>query len=132
MAFGTYRKQEATIMLVLTRKAGETVQIGDGITVTVVDLGKGRVKIGIDAPAEVAIRRGELSELPTPRVVATRREVLPITSRIAQRSRIQTPVRGAKESMESQESPADAPRDLACCPWPRSSALIAWPTVSLP
>ena len=36
-------------MLVLTRKQGEVLQIGDHITVTIVDLRNGRVRIGIDA-----------------------------------------------------------------------------------
>jgi carbon storage regulator len=38
-------------MLVLTRKLGETIVIGDDITITVVDIGKSRVKLGIKAPA---------------------------------------------------------------------------------
>ena len=50
-------------MLVLTRKQGEVLQIGDHITVTIVDLRNGRVRIGIDAPPDVAIRRGELVAL---------------------------------------------------------------------
>lgn len=47
-------------MLVLSRKPGEKVVIGGNITITVVDVNGGRVKIGIEAPAEVAILRGEL------------------------------------------------------------------------
>lgn len=47
-------------MLVLTRKQGESIQIGSDITITIVDLGKGRVKIGVAAPVEVPIRRSEL------------------------------------------------------------------------
>ena len=37
-------------MLVLTRKATETIQIGDGIVIKVIKTGRGSVKIGIDAP----------------------------------------------------------------------------------
>jgi carbon storage regulator len=51
-------------MLVLTRKPGEQVIIGSGITITVVDLTRGRVRIGIDAPIQVSIRRAELPEAP--------------------------------------------------------------------
>ena len=49
-------------MLVLTRKQGEVIHIGDGITVKVIKAGKGAVKIGIEAPAHVKVLRGELSE----------------------------------------------------------------------
>ncbi|HEY1067022.1 MAG TPA: carbon storage regulator [Pirellulales bacterium] len=50
-------------MLVLTRKVGEKLHIGDNITVTVTMVKGNRVKIGIDAPADVRIVRGELQEL---------------------------------------------------------------------
>jgi len=47
-------------MLVLTRKIGETLIIGDDIRITVVSVGGGRVKIGIDAPRSVSVHREEL------------------------------------------------------------------------
>ena len=47
-------------MLILTRKAGETIRIGDSITVTVVQLNDGQIKLGIDAPRSVAVHRGEV------------------------------------------------------------------------
>ncbi len=47
-------------MLVLTRKAGEQVIIQGNIRITVVSVGPGRVKIGIDAPADVKIDREEI------------------------------------------------------------------------
>ena len=47
-------------MLVLTRKHGESVQIGDNITVKVIKTGRNTVKIGIDAPREVPVKRSEL------------------------------------------------------------------------
>ena len=49
-------------MLVLNRRKNEKIQIGDDITVTIADIQKGRVKVGIDAPAEIAIFRDELLE----------------------------------------------------------------------
>lgn len=49
-------------MLVLTRKRSQTIQIGDEIVVTVVRTGKGAVKIGIDAPEQLQVIRGELLE----------------------------------------------------------------------
>jgi carbon storage regulator len=47
-------------MLVLTRKLGEKILIGNDITITVVDLGKSRVKLGVAAPAGHRILRSEL------------------------------------------------------------------------
>jgi len=49
-------------MLVLTRRPGEQIVIGNGIRVTVVSVGPGRVKIGIEAPADVRIDRQEVHE----------------------------------------------------------------------
>ncbi len=48
-------------MLVLSRKLGENVVIGDGITVTVVEVKGNRVRLGIDAPDQVRILRAELA-----------------------------------------------------------------------
>ena len=47
-------------MLVLTRKPGEQVIIAGDIRVTIVSVGPGRVKIGIDAPPHVTIDRQEI------------------------------------------------------------------------
>lgn len=47
-------------MLILQRKEGQSVLIGDGITVSVVSVDGGRVRLAIDAPAHVAILRSEL------------------------------------------------------------------------
>jgi carbon storage regulator len=47
-------------MLVLTRRQGESIIIGDGIKLTVVSVGPGRVKIGIVAPPNVRIDREEI------------------------------------------------------------------------
>ena len=49
-------------MLVLSRRAGETIQIGDQIAVTVVRIGPGIVRIGVDAPTEMPVMREELRE----------------------------------------------------------------------
>jgi carbon storage regulator len=48
-------------MLVLTRKAGQKIHIGSNITLTVIEVGPGRIRIGIDAPEEVPIVRAELN-----------------------------------------------------------------------
>lgn len=49
-------------MLALTRKNNESIIIGDNIEVTIVEIGKGEVKIGINAPKNVPIYRKELYE----------------------------------------------------------------------
>ncbi|MGN1090577.1 MAG: carbon storage regulator CsrA [Huintestinicola sp.] len=49
-------------MLILTRKSGEGVYIGDDISVSVVEASKDKVKLGIDAPKNVKIMRSELYE----------------------------------------------------------------------
>jgi carbon storage regulator len=52
--------QEGHHMLVLTRRTGESIIIGEGIKLTVVNVGPGRVKIGIVAPPNVRIDREEI------------------------------------------------------------------------
>ena len=47
-------------MLVLSRKKGQSIEIGDGITVTVTQIKGNQVRIGIQAPPEVRIHRNEL------------------------------------------------------------------------
>jgi len=47
-------------MLVLTRKTGETVRISTDISVTVLEVNGNRIRIGIDAPTQIPIVRGEL------------------------------------------------------------------------
>jgi carbon storage regulator len=49
-------------MLVLTRKLGESIRIGDDIVVKIVDLDNRQVKIGIEAPRSVAVNREEVYE----------------------------------------------------------------------
>lgn len=47
-------------MLVLARKLGEQIVIGDNIVISVVNVGRDRVKIGITAPADVPVHRQEI------------------------------------------------------------------------
>lgn len=49
-------------MLVLARKLDESIVIGDDITIKIISIEKGIVKIGIDAPRDVDILRSELIE----------------------------------------------------------------------
>ncbi len=48
-------------MLVITRKANEEIVIGDNIVLKVISNGNGRVKLGIEAPKDVRIARGEIA-----------------------------------------------------------------------
>jgi carbon storage regulator len=51
-------------MLVLTRKLLERIHIGDSVVVTVLEIRGNKVRIGIDAPNEIAVLRAELLALP--------------------------------------------------------------------
>ena len=69
-------------MLVLTRKVGEQILIGEDIAVTVISIRGGQIRLGIAAPQDVVIRREELA--PLPRNARERHEVNDI-SRNAER-----------------------------------------------
>ncbi|HWL43420.1 MAG TPA: carbon storage regulator CsrA [Ilumatobacter sp.] len=47
-------------MLILTRKAGESIVIGDDIVITIVEAGRDQVRVGIEAPRSVAVHRYEV------------------------------------------------------------------------
>jgi carbon storage regulator len=47
-------------MLVLSRKTNESIVIADNITITVVEIGGNKVRIGIEAPKDVAVHRQEI------------------------------------------------------------------------
>ena len=48
-------------MLCLTRKVGEEILIGDNVVLTIVEIRRGVVRIGITAPREVNVVRGEIA-----------------------------------------------------------------------
>lgn len=47
-------------MLVLTRKVDEAIHIGDDITITIVEIDRNTVRVGISAPRSVAVHRAEV------------------------------------------------------------------------
>jgi carbon storage regulator len=49
-------------MLVLTRKAGESIVIGSDIRVTVLEMQGRQIRLGIEAPSDVSVHRGEVYE----------------------------------------------------------------------
>ena len=66
-------------MLVLSRRIGETICIGQDVTISVVKISGNRVRIGIEAPQDVEVLRGELTswqsnipEAPSPATASTR------------------------------------------------------------
>jgi carbon storage regulator len=67
-------------MLVLSRKLGEKIYIGENVCITVVDIDRGKIRLGIEAPRDVAIYRQEL--LPnnqTPREAAGKQPVAAVS-----------------------------------------------------
>jgi len=62
-------------MLALSRKLGEKIHIGDNICITVVDIDRGKIRLGIEAPRDVPVYRQELLSgndrpaSPTPSIV---------------------------------------------------------------
>ncbi len=48
-------------MLILTRKLGESIIIEDNIKITVIDINKQQIKLGIDAPRHITINREEVA-----------------------------------------------------------------------
>ncbi|MFT7659484.1 MAG: carbon storage regulator [Gammaproteobacteria bacterium] len=57
-------------MLILTREKGETINIGDDVTFTILGVDRGQVRIGINAPKEVPVYRKEIYDRINQRVKA--------------------------------------------------------------
>ena len=68
------------IMLVLTRKRFESIQIGENIVIKIIHTGHKTVKLGIEAPADIRVMRAELCEEPMQRPVSQT-----LTTLVAQR-----------------------------------------------
>ena len=49
-------------MLILTRRIGETVMVGDDVTITILGIKGSQVRVGINAPKHVAVHREEIYE----------------------------------------------------------------------
>jgi len=56
------RANPAAIMFIIARRRGQRIEIGDGIAITVTDISRNLVKLGIEAPRDCLIARGELKE----------------------------------------------------------------------
>lgn len=53
-------------MLVLSRREGECIRVGDSVVVTIVRVAGDKVRVGIEAPANVVVLRGELEPYQRP------------------------------------------------------------------
>jgi carbon storage regulator len=62
-------------MLILTRKLGESIRIGDNIKITVSDIKGKQIRIGIEAPEDVAVHREEVYRVIRENVLAARYDV---------------------------------------------------------
>lgn len=69
-------------MLVLSRKEGERIQIGDQITVVISKIAGNRVSIGIEAPRDLKVVRGELEWHDVPSTLPIDLEVEKVTSEV--------------------------------------------------
>jgi carbon storage regulator len=49
-------------MLVLSRKAGESIVIGNDVVITILEVRGGQIRIGVDAPRNLAVHRAEIYE----------------------------------------------------------------------
>jgi carbon storage regulator len=56
------RAGQEQLMLILTRRVGETVMIGNDVTVTVLGVKGNQVRVGVNAPRDVAVHREEIYE----------------------------------------------------------------------
>jgi carbon storage regulator CsrA len=65
-------------MLVLTRKLGEAVRIGDNVEVYVIGVSRGRVKLGFRAPHDVPVQRAEITDRMAVPVGMTEHPVMPL------------------------------------------------------
>jgi carbon storage regulator len=68
-------------MLVLSRKLGEKIYINENICITVVDIDRGKIRLGIEAPRDVPIFRQELLTSPKPKAAAADTPVIAPSSK---------------------------------------------------
>ena len=57
---GSCKEWESGTMLILTRRVGETLMVGDKVTVTVLGVKGNQVRLGVNAPKDVAVHREEI------------------------------------------------------------------------
>ncbi len=92
-------------MLVLSRKEGEKLVIGDNVTLVVSKISGNRVSLGIEAPADVKIFRGELAEKSEPQqdVIPMRRKAT-VTIDLDEIAEVQSKTFGSDEFVNESSS----------------------------
>lgn len=118
-------------MLVLTRKANQKIEIGGGIVVTVLSVKGNSVRLGIEAPREVRVVRGELGRKaePTSADLHDAAEMV-LPDAAAPGAAAFGRVRGASSSLRQAPTDAVRLRDLRCSPLSRFIAADAAADVS--
>jgi len=93
-------------MLILTRKCNESIRIGDNITVTIMRIEPGQVRVGIDAPRGLPVHREEVYE----RILAENREAAQVApAALTQLVQDLKGVGPARKPVADGESPNPAP-----------------------
>lgn len=88
-------------MLILTRRVGETIVIGDDVVVTVLGIKGNQVRIGINAPKDVSVHREEIYQ----RIQQEKNTTTPVDEPVAPEPTA-APVRKKRESKADKESKA--------------------------
>ena len=97
-------------MLVLSRKESERIKVGDSIVVTVVRVAGDKVRLGIEAPADMLVLREELETRPRPAARAPARRSEAVFSGVARRV-----PRGVRQPARPRSLSKNRPRG-ACSP----------------
>ncbi|TFD03531.1 MULTISPECIES: carbon storage regulator CsrA [unclassified Cryobacterium] len=110
-------------MLVLTRKPGEKILIGDDIVITVLDARGDSVRIGIDAPRGVKIQRDEVVRAVSEANLAASHIDTAAEDRIKRSLGVLAALQSAQsaQSRQAQPAPAVTPEALIPAPAPKSA-----------
>lgn len=99
-------------MLVLTRKTQEKIQIGENITITIVRVKGQAVRVGIEAPQDVRVIRGELAES------QSKPQQAPLAAKVRRESAAEMPAKSncrRVDASTNERMPADAaPQAVGC------------------
>ena len=116
-------------MLVLTRKHNETLHIGNDIVITIVRVRGDSVRIGIQAPNEIGVMRGELVGMPKKQVVAP--ESVNLTSARTDQKSISRPLKLTANKHSTTKNESTAKPENSASSGPLSQFVKASPKVEL-
>jgi len=112
-------------MLVLTRKHNETLHIGSDIVITIVRVRGDAVRIGIQAPKEIGVMRGELVGMPKKQVVAPESTTSANPRRNQRSTSPKSPAYRSKAPTKFENSAASGPLSKFVKPSPKVELAIA-------